>query len=397
MRDAETSSGITSWRVPARASLRRVLQLALAVIAVAGFAAAFRIAWPQARQAGAVLLAQHDPVALSEARLAQVKTATLIDETERALAAGDSDLAASFVELATARGTPLPADLSERVVAAVHQDASVTRTAARFAGGFVTGEGGDLAALSGTVAGDLFVFGDIRDLLREGSRLASGEEADRLLLGLAAAGIAVTAATYVSVGTAAPARAGLSLVKDARKAGRLGAGLAGWAGRSAIDVVDGPMLRGAMADASVMRPAASLAALRGAVRADKVAALIRAAKDAGRIGEKAGTRGALETLRLADEPADLARAARLAEGKGTQTRALLKLFGRGALVLAAGAFDLAVWLFGAAFALLGLLASIKATTERLTEALLRRAKLRRARRAAVRQARSGLAAAPVIG
>ncbi|WP_371926776.1 hypothetical protein [Bradyrhizobium sp. WD16] len=257
--------------------------------------------------------------------------------------------------------------------------------------------GGDLAALSGTVAGDLFVFGDIRDLLREGSRLASGEKADRLLLGLAAAGIAVTAATYVSVGTAAPARAGLSLVKDARKAGRLGAGLAGWAGRSAIDVVDGPMLRGAMADASVMRPAASLAALRGAVRADKVAALIRAAKDAGRIGEKAGTRGALETLRLADEPADLARAARLAEGKGTQTRALLKLFGRGALVLAAGAFDLAVWLFGAAFALLGLLASIKATTERLTEALLRRAKLRRARRAAVRQARSGLAAAPVIG
>lgn len=397
MSEAETGSGIGAWRAATRPAMRRLMHSALALTACAGFAAALWMVWPQMRQAGAILLAQNDPVALSEARLAQVPTATLTDETERALAAGDSDLAESFVALAAARGTPLPLELSGRVADTVARDASAAQTASRFARGFVTGEGGDLAALSGTVAGDLFVFGDIRDLVREGSHLASGEEADRLLLGLAAAGIAVTAATYVSVGTAAPARAGLTLVKDARKAGRLGAGLAGWARRSAADLVDGPTLRAAAADASVMRPAASLAAFRAAVRTDKAAALIRAAKDAGRIGQKAGTRGALDTLRLADEPADLARAARLAEGKGTQTRALLKLFGRGALMLAAGAFDLAIWLFGAAFALLGFLASIKATTERLTESWLYRAKVRRARRAAVMQARGGLAVAPVIG
>ena len=81
-----------------------------------------------------------------------------------------------------------------------------------------------MASLSGTVAGDLFVFGDIRDVVREGKRLATGEEADQLVLGLAAVGLAVTAATYVSVGGAAPVRAGLTMVKDARKVGRLGAG-----------------------------------------------------------------------------------------------------------------------------------------------------------------------------
>jgi len=55
-------------------------------------------------------------------------------------------------------------------------------------------------------SGDLFVFGDIRDVVREGKHLATGEDTDHLVLGLAAAGLAVTAATYVSLGGAAPLR-----------------------------------------------------------------------------------------------------------------------------------------------------------------------------------------------
>src|SRR5207245_11796610 len=57
-----------------------------------------------------------------------------------------------------------------------------------------------------------------------------GEEVDRLVLGLATVGLAVTAATYVSIGGVGPVRAGLSMVKDARKVGRLGEGLTQWAG-----------------------------------------------------------------------------------------------------------------------------------------------------------------------
>ena len=103
------------------------------------------------------------------------------------------------------------------------------------------------------------------------------------------------------------------------------------------------------------------------------------AKDVGRVGEKAGTRGALDTLRIAEGPKDVARAARLAESKGGQTRAILKLLGRGALLLAAGAFNLSLWVFSALLALFGFLSSIKATTERATMAYLRRKKARRLR------------------
>lgn len=190
----------------------------------------------------------------------------------------------------------------------------------------------------------------------------------------------MTAATYVSVGGVAPVRAGLSLVKDARKVGRISEGLTAWAGRSARQVVDAPMLQEAVASASALRPGQTMTAIKAAFRVEKAGALVRLAKDVGRIGEKAGTRGALETLKIAEGPKDVARAARLAEAKGSQTRAILKLLGRGALLLAAGTFNLTMWLFGALLTLFGFLSSIKATTERLTLAWLRRSKARRLRK-----------------
>jgi hypothetical protein len=339
--------------------------------------------WPHARDAGAVLAAQDDPARLSDLELDSAlrrDQGAIERNIEAALSGGDADLANSFVELASAKGIVVSPELSQRVVEAVAEENSAAHVAKRFATGLVTGQADDVASMSGTVAGDLFVFGDIRDVVREGKHLAMGEATDRLVLGLAAAGLAVTAATYVSAGGAAPVRAGLTLVKDARKVGRIGEGLAEWASRSARDVVDTPVLEEAVANASVLRPGRTMTALRAAFRAEKAGGLVRLAKDVGRIGEKAGARGALDSLRVAEGPKDITRAARLAESKGGQTRAVMKLLGRGALLLAAGAFNLTLWVFWAVLALFGFLASIKATTERLTLAYLQRAKVRRLRR-----------------
>ena len=77
------------------------------------------------------------------------------------------------------------------------------------------------------------------------------------MLGLACVGLAVTAGTYASIGIATPARAGLTLVKDARRAGRLSAGLGEWAGKSVTALVDKPLLERAIADASLLQDTAT--------------------------------------------------------------------------------------------------------------------------------------------
>jgi hypothetical protein len=359
------------------------LRLGLAVGGMAVSAAVCTALWPHARDAGAILVAQNDPAELSDLELNSAlrnNGAVIEQNIEAALAANDADLANSFVDLADAKNISLPDELLQQVRDAVAEANSTSHFAKRFASGLVTGNADDVASMSGTVAGDLFVFGDIRDVVREGKHLAMGEETDRLVLGLAAAGLAVTAATYVSIGGVAPVRAGLTLVKDARKVGRLGEGLTEWAGRSARDIVDTPMLQNAVETGSVMRPGQTVSAIKAAFRPGEAAALVRLAKDVGRVGEKAGIRGALDTLEIAEGPKDVARAARLAESKGGQTRAILKVLGRGALLLAAGAFNLTLWVFGAVLALFGFLSSIKATTERLTLSWLVRKKARRLRK-----------------
>lgn len=368
-------------------------RISAAVTGMAVCAVACALLWPHARDAGAVLAARNDPARLSDLQLNSAlrnDPGLIARNIDAALAAHDADLARSFADVAAAHGVALAPDMSERVASAVQEENSTSSRAERFLTGLVTGNADDGASLSGTVAGDLFVFGDIRDIIREGKHLATGEEADRLVLGLAAAGLAVTAATYVSAGGAAPVRAGLTLVKDARKVGRLGEGLSTWASRSAREVVDAPVLQNAVATGSLARPGRTLDAVKGAFRMDKAGSLVRLAKDVGRVGEKAGTRGALETLRISEGPKDVARAARLAESRGGQTRAIMKILGRGALLLAAGAFNLSLWIFGAMVALFGFLSSIKATTERLTLAWLRRSKARRLQRQ--RAARTHLAA-----
>ncbi|CAN5425870.1 hypothetical protein BH11PSE4_BH11PSE4_10100 [soil metagenome] len=379
--------------------MRLRLETVLTGVAVCAIAGA--MLWPHARDAGAVLAAQDDPVALADAQVdvaVRNNPGVFVGSIEQALAAGDSDLAQSFVELAAARHAMLPEDVTKRVGDAVTEANSAPQIATRFATGLVTGNADDVASMAGTVAGDLFVFGDIRDVAREGKHLVMGEDVDRVILGLAAAGLAITAATYISVGGAAPVRTGLTLVKDARKVGRIGEGLTSWVGRSARDVVDTPMLRTAMADASVMRPGQTVDAVKSAFRVEKAGGLVRLAKDVGRVGEKAGAKGAMDTLRIAEGPKDVARAARLAESKGGQTRAIMKMFGRGALLLAAGAFNLTLWVFWALFALFGFVCSIKATTERVTWSHLQRKKAKRLRNAQQRimQDRHEMALRPTL-
>jgi len=349
------------------------LVLALALVGVA-----FAIA-PRAFEAQFLLAAQDDPVALADHAVARsFDAAVAAREIGAALAAGDADLANSFLELARDRAVPVDAALAQQVAAA--NATSVTRSFGSFARGFVTGEPEDLTSLAGTAVGDLFVIGDIRDAVREGTRLATGEEADELILGLACVGIAVTAGTYATAGAGAPARIGLTLVKAARKTGRIGGQLAAWITRSLREIVDTAALQRALRQASITAPGLAVRSAREAVKVEKAQELVRLVGDVGQVHAKAGTRAALDGLKLAEGPRDMGKIAKLAAAKGGKTRAILKLAGRGAILLTVGTFNLAMWVFWAILTVLGLVSSLKRMAERLTERYCAWRRRRHARR-----------------
>jgi hypothetical protein len=292
------------------------------------------------------LTAADDPVAVTDQALAATFDRDAAErEIRNALAAGDVDLAQSFVALAAERDVPIEPALGDKLKQTEAEQRTFANTAGRFVHGLWTGEPTDIASLAGTAFGDLFVFGDIRDAAREGTRYLTGRQYDPWILGLAGAGIAITAVTYASFGATTPERIGVSLVKAARRTGRL-------------------------------NPALAVRVAREAVKVKGAGGLVGLAQNTGRIEAKAGGRAALEGLAIAEEPQDLSRMARLAAAKGGKTRAIVKLLGRAAIVLTASAIELASWLLWAAFALLGFCASCKAVAERATQRYLDSRKLR---------------------
>ena len=160
---------------------------ALLTAAVLAALAAYIV--PRGLDARAQLAIADDPARIAERALDEKFNAGLAErEIDAALAAKDADLAQSFIELAATRHVALHPALIDKVKTAIAEDNSVTHTATRAAQGFITGEPDDMASLAGTTLGDLFVFGDMRDAAREGIRLALGERADTMILGLAFVG-----------------------------------------------------------------------------------------------------------------------------------------------------------------------------------------------------------------
>jgi hypothetical protein len=351
---------------------------------------------PQAIESGWLLLVQDDPAELADRKLVRSFNAEVAtEEIEAALAASDPDLARSFLELARDRNVSVAPDLAAKVDEAVTKANGALATAGNFTRGLIMGEPEDLVSLAGTALGDLFVFGDVRDAVREGSRLAQGQEADHLILGLAAVGIAVTAGTYASLGAGTPARMGLSLVKAARKTGRISSRMAESVTRSLRSVVDFGAVRKVFSSASLKDPALAVRAAREAVKVEKADDLFRLARDVGHVQGKAGTRAALDGLKIADNPRQMARVAKLAEKQGGKTRAILKLLGRGAIALTVAAFDLSLWVLWAVLTIFGFIASMKGAVERATWRSLQKRKVRRAKRVLERQRRLAMAAPAV--
>jgi len=186
---------------------------------------------------------------------------------QEAQVALDEDRVLDAIELAEASDCP------EQLTAANSRWNELGAVFQRCVDGIWTGRGEDTAGISCAIASDLIVFGDVRDLSRQGVAWFRGEETDTLLVALSGAGIVLTFAPQLGAGT--------SLLKGARRAGAVSEPLAK---NVAKLVQDG-----------AWRPLAGLLT------------------DAGRISAKVGPAKATRMLRYADDADELATVAKFAD------------------------------------------------------------------------------------
>lgn len=250
-------------------------------------------------------------VADAGARIARLRYAALPDFDFAADAASLRDkgrfaeaIASADTGLTFAAEPAVIAELNRQRDLALHDQESWLRSARDLGLGALTGSGGGgsgsadpddeyatLERLAGSVIADFFVVGDVRDLVIQGVNAARGRDTDPVIAALSAVGLITTAAPQIDWGA--------SVLKAARRTGSIT--------RKLTDV----LLR--------------------AVRSGDTKLLRALADDTATLSKAASPSGAVRLLRLADEPADVARMARFTEAQGSAGATALRLTGRDGL------------------------------------------------------------------
>lgn len=306
---------------------------------------------PPAVSAGRLLLTEVQPDEIVAYRLSMLAPSNYVSAIEAALVAEDADLADSLVSLADRGSISLPADLRARVKSA--QEFDMGRSMREVWKGLSGGDAASPEALAGAVAADLGGISDVRDLIREGDAFVDDRPYDALTLGLATVGLVATGLTIASLGTAAPARAGLTAVKVASRAGTMRPPLLRALVSLSTDLIDRPALNSGLTLLKSGDITAARAAIGRSVRAAPLQTIRTMGDDLATLASTRGYRAAHDVLRISDNPRDISRLSLLSARLGRGFRGSLALLGPAALTIAGLMATITGWLLAAGLWLIG--------------------------------------------
>lgn len=333
-------------------AVMRLIKRLLCVMMLFGLVLSAGTVLPQARDAARIFWLQGDPLTMVQFRLQWLPAARYAVAMEQALQEEDLELALSLYQLAQEQGVALDESLIARLQAADRWQARMLRSAGDIWQGLSTGRADSAEGMAAAVITDLTLLGDLRDLAREG---LAWPDHDPLLLALAGTGLGLSALTLASGGATTPARAGLSLLKVARKSGRMSRQLGEQLYRLSRDAIDGRAARalgerlGRLELKQLGRAeldALALAAGRivGTEAAGQLASTGRAVRN---IAGHGGTRGAMDSLGRADSVRELLRLEQVSSGYRGGYRGVLRLLpdaGKGLYRLSLLMASLLLWL-----------------------------------------------------
>lgn len=344
-----------------------------------------------------------NPVAITDFRLKSLTTEDFIQEIEQELAENNIAEAQSLVELAKKYNIQLPDELIKRTEESYFGQSY--RYSKDFATGFLYGEISSIPSAIGSVTSDLVIYGDLRDVVTEGTKLIKGEDYDSITLGFAAFGVTsstialsswITAGSGVTTPIAVAATEldeGASIIKNANKGHNLSKPMLNTLRKASSNVIEVKNLKKALSGSESILKMPSISSLRKVISEVDYAKLVRGdlsdinkimkqanpvdlvalkkrfggivnTKATGELQNLAGETGSLVktggfftamcALRYADNAKDLGKINKLAKHFGENTAAILKLLGKSAFKLGKLVYwiisvmiSMIIWLLGA--------------------------------------------------
>jgi len=334
--------------------------------------------------AAAVLAFNHsNEIDIAEYRLKNLSTSQFQAEIKTAVDEEDYGLSKDLLSLAREQGHSIPSKLAER--ADLGLSVEVYRHVKDTYRGAVDGDMSTAGGVVGAFASDMTGFGDLRDVVVEGSSAVRGKDYDGLTLGLAVIGLAISGTTIASVvatpatggsslaasKVAGAANAGVSIIKNTHKLGKLTSKFRRQLGtltKNAInlDAFNAAYRRLNLDALSLTElPARQLKSIQSqlakVVRTKRLKQLSSQFVTLWSIRRAGGTRAAVKALELTDTAANLRKFKKVAGHFKAKTFAVLNMIGKGAIELVGLIWKLVSWVIGGVIWLVATLATLTLT------------------------------------
>jgi len=254
-------------------------------------------------------------------------------EIESAISNSEFDDARMYLDIAKSNQYPIDFDAYRYQIE--QKDTNLSRfrkNVDQFATGFIKGKSLNTAGIAGAISADFTVIGDVRDLHHEYKKQQQGDDVNELIVILSGTGIALTALTVGSLGSAAPAKSGVSVLKMATKMQRLSKRFQKQLLRLGKKVFDWPLFTRSVKQASFTKTLKYIPrAAKKAYDPKAVEPLKNIARQVNSVRKSTSISDTLHLLRYVETTDDLRHLEKVSIKYGSQTKGIMKLLGKGAL------------------------------------------------------------------
>ena len=201
------------------------------------------------------------------------------------------------------------------------------RNTKAFSSGFLNGEATSALGMSGSIASDLTLYGDLRDLKKQGSKYMNDMPYDAFILNISLVGIGLSASQLLSAGAATPLKVGASVLKVAKKTGKLTKPFTKVLSKRLSKTVDTKLLK-TLEFNSIFNLKNTTKTIAKSIDMKPVKSLFN---DVNLIKTNTSMVDTISLLKYIDTPKELKQIGKISKTYKANTKGIMKVLGKGAL------------------------------------------------------------------
>jgi len=244
-----------------------------------------------------------------------------------AIAKENFDDVKMYTQLATFLEIPLSSDTQEQISEHNGTVETTLRKLKAFGLGFLKGDAQSVAGMSGSIVSDMTLYGDLRDLKKEGTLYLDDKPYDVFILNISMIGVGLSASQLLSAGASTPLKVGASVLKVAKKTGKITKPFAKVLSKRLSKTVDTKLLK-QLEFKNIFKLKSTAKTIEKSIDLVPVKVLF---KDVNVIKNHTSLTDTISLMKYIDSPKELKAIGKISSKFGKNTKAVMKVLGKGAL------------------------------------------------------------------